>query len=59
MCVGGTPDVPTPPERQAARQPGGDIGVRMGEKDRRRRGFMAAMIAPAAGAPITTNVTGV
>lgn len=57
MC--GTPDVPNPPERQAARAPSGDIGLRMADRDRRRRGYGAAMIAPMTGAAATTNVLGV
>lgn len=57
MC--GTPDVPNPPERQSARAPSGDIGLRMADRDRRRRGYGAAMIAPMAGAAATTNVLGV
>ena len=58
MCMG-TPDVPTVPERQAARAPNGDAGMRMSDRDKRRRGYAAAMIAPAAGAAATTNVLGV
>jgi|GEM_PF-5375632 len=59
MCVG-APDIPQIPERQAARSPAGSAGGRLGEKDMRRRGFAAAMIAPTLGAPTaTTNITGV
>lgn len=59
MCIGGTPDVPTVPERQAARQPMTDVRDRLSDKDRRRRGFAATMFANTTGAPATTNVTGV
>lgn len=59
MCVGGTPDVPAAPERQAARNPGGDPRMRLLDRDRRRRGYAAAMIAAAGGPAATTNITGV
>lgn len=59
MCVGGTPDVPTQPERQAARPPSGDVRARLGDSDSRRRGYAAAMLASPTAALATTNVLGV
>ncbi|NIJ18467.1 hypothetical protein FHS95_000136 [Sphingomonas naasensis] len=53
------PDPAPIPERQAAKQPSTDPTLRMVDKDRRRRGYAAAMFAPNAGAATTTNVTGV
>lgn len=62
MCIG-APKMPDPapiPERQAARQPSTDPALRMADKDRRRRGYAAAMFAPTTGATAaTTNITGV
>lgn len=58
MC-GGTPDIPSVPERQSARNPATDIGARMGDRDKRRRGFAATMMAPQTGSVATTNILGV
>jgi hypothetical protein len=61
MCLG-APKMPDPapiPERQAAKQPATDPTLRMADRDRRRRGYAAAMFAPQAGAAPTTNITGV
>jgi hypothetical protein len=53
-----TPDPPTIPERQAAQEPKINIRERLRDRDRRRRGYAAAMLA--APAPMaTSNVTGV
>jgi len=60
MCLPSAPDLPTPVERQAAKQPAGDIRARLTDRDRRRRGYASTMFAPSAlGAPGTTNITGV
>lgn len=59
MCVGGTPDVPTQPERQAAKPPQGDVRARLSDSDARRRGFAAAMMVNQTAGPATTNVLGV
>lgn len=58
MC-GGTPDIPAVPERQSARNPATDVGARMSDRDKRRRGYAATMVAPTAGAAATTNILGV
>lgn len=61
MCVG-APKIPDPkplPERQAARQPATDVGIRMSDRDKRRRGYAAAMFAPIGAPAATTNITGV
>lgn len=59
MCVAGTPDVPTQPERQAAKPPTGDVRARLSDSDARRRGYAAAMMAGQAAPAATTNVLGV
>jgi hypothetical protein len=61
MCFGGTPDVPSVPERQAAKQPSTDVGTVLKDRDSRRRGFAATMLAASnAGPAATTNsITGV
>jgi len=59
MCVGGTPDVPTQPERQAAKPPTGDVRARLSDSDARRRGYAAAMLAGQTTAASTTNILGV
>lgn len=59
MCIGGTPDVPKVPERQPAQEPKLNLRDRLSDRDRRRRGYLATMFAPAAGAAATTNITGV
>jgi hypothetical protein len=59
MCVGGTPDVPTQPERQAAKPPTGDIRARLSDSDARRRGYAAAMVSTQTSTPGTTNILGV
>lgn len=59
MCMGGTPDVPTVPERQAAQEPKLNVRDRMKDRDARRRGYAATMFAPAAGPAAVSNVTGV
>lgn len=59
MCVGGTPDVPTVPERQAAQEPKLNIRDRLKDRDRRRKGYAATMFAPVSGPAATSNVTGV
>ena len=59
MCVGGTPDVPTQPERQAAKPPHGDVRARLSDSDARRRGYAAAMMAGQGAGPSTTNILGV
>lgn len=59
MC-GGTPDIPAVPERQSARNPSTDVGARMADRDKRRRGYASTMMAPsAAPAAATTNILGV
>lgn len=61
MCIGSpkVPDPPVVPERQAAKQPSTDVRSQLSDRDRRRRGYAATMFAPNAGAPATSNVTGV
>lgn len=57
MCTS-TPDVPTVPERQAAKLPSGDTGERAGDRERRRRGYAATMFADASAPAATTNILG-
>lgn len=59
MCVGGTPDIPSQPERQAAKPPEGDVRARLSDSDARRRGYAAAMLAGQTAPAATTNVLGV
>lgn len=59
MCIGGTPDIPTVPERQAGKEPKLDLRDRMSDRDRRRRGYAATLIAADRSAATTSNVTGV
>lgn len=59
MCLS-SPEVPKVPERQPVQEPKMNVRDRMSDRDRRRRGFLATMYAPAnAGAAATTNITGV
>jgi hypothetical protein len=45
MCVGGTPDVPTVPERQASKLPdGGNTASRTQDALKRRRALMATVL---------------
>jgi hypothetical protein len=57
MCIGGTPDVPRTPERQAARQP--NVGARdlSNDNERRRRGMLATILTSSQGAlaPVATT----
>jgi hypothetical protein len=61
MCIGSpkVPDPPAIPERQAPQQPKTDISTTLSDRDRRRRGYAATMVAGNLGAPATSNVTGV
>lgn len=68
MCVGGTPDVPSVPERQSAKAPdkSGAGGSTSGDAARRRMAFASSILTSsqgAMGAPNTTagmkSVTGV
>ncbi len=59
MCMGGTPDVPSVPERQAAQEPKLNVRDRLKDRDRRRRGYAATMFAANAGTAPVSNVTGV
>jgi hypothetical protein len=58
MCIGGTPDVPSVPERQAERSPdNGDPTRRSNERQRRRMAFASSILtAPGGtlGQPTTT-----
>lgn len=58
MCMS-TPSVSSMPERQSAQMPAGDARTRLSDRETRRRGYAAAMIAPASNAAATTNITGV
>lgn len=59
MCVGGTPDVPSTPERQSVKQPVTDASVRgmTNEDERRRRGMLATILTSSQGAlaPVSTT----
>lgn len=58
MCVGGgTPDVPSPPERQDVKQPRTDARLQIRDDERRRRGMMATILTSSAGAlsPLATT----
>jgi len=61
MCIGvpKAPKVPVVPERQTPKEPKGDVRGQLQDKDRRRRGYAAAMFAGNTGTASTTSVTGV
>lgn len=62
MCgIGKTPDVPTIPERQAAKLPDqGATADGVSDRARRRRGMMAAVLTSAQGvsSPVSTTLGG-
>jgi len=65
MCIGGTPDVPSVPERQLAKQPQSSAADSSGDARRRRLMYAASILTTpqgATGAPNTTanmrSVTG-
>jgi hypothetical protein len=58
MCVGGTPNVPSVPERQSVKQPSADArGLSQDDEMRRRRGMMATILTSSQGAltPVSTT----
>ena len=57
MCVGGTPDVPSTPERQSVQQPKTDARIVSRDDERRRRGMMATILTSSQGAlsPLATT----
>lgn len=59
MCTGGTPDVPSVPERQSVKQPVTDAGVRgqTNEDERRRRGMLATILTSPQGALTPASTT--
>lgn len=61
MCMGGTPDVPSVPERQSVKQPVTDAGARgmANDDERRRRGMLATILTSSQGAlaPVSTTAT--
>lgn len=59
MCAPDVPDPPVVPERQSPKSPKGSVRDQLADKDRRRRGFAAAMFSGANGAPTVSNITGV
>lgn len=60
MCMG-TPDIPTPPERQDAKAPARDATGLVPDPMKRRRGYMALMQGATAGGaaltPVSTTAT--
>lgn len=60
MCTGGTPDVPSVPERQSVKQPVTEAGRDQTTNDeRRRRGMLATILTSSQGAlaPVATTAT--
>lgn len=58
MCTGGTPDVPSVPERQSVKQPlTAAGGVSTTNDERRRRGMMATILTSSQGALASANTT--
>lgn len=59
MCVGGTPDAPRTPERQAVQQPRIPARALSDDTERRRRGMLATILTSSAGAltPVATTNT--
>ena len=57
MCTGGTPDVPSVPERQSVKQPMSDVRAQTGDDERRRRGMLATILTSSQGAlaPVSTT----
>lgn len=59
MCMGGTPEVPTVPERQAAKLPdGGGTANDSAQRNARRRALMATILTSPSGtmgAPATSG----
>lgn len=59
MCMGGTPEMPTVPERQAAKLPdGGSATNRDDQMAARRRALMATVLTSNSGAMGSPSVSG-
>lgn len=59
MCVGGTPDVPSVPERQSVKQIMTRVRDTNRDDERRRRGMLSTILTSARGvlAPAATTAT--
>jgi hypothetical protein len=58
MCVGGTPDIPRTPERQAVKQPQTPARAMSQDDERRRRGMLATILTSSQGALTPVATTG-
>lgn len=57
MCTGGTPDVPSVPERQSVKQPVSEVRSQTTDDERRRRGMLATILTSPSGALAPASTT--